>query len=72
MLTSLFFLSRFFFFALESDKDVFDDESDDDGSGSGFNIEPGLSAPCPFFDISVDHVCGLSCNGVTKSVCRVS
>ena len=35
-LRRFFFISCFFFFDLESDEDVFDDESDDDGSGSGF------------------------------------
>ena len=35
-LRQFFFLSRFLFFDLVSDKDVFDDESDNDGSGSGF------------------------------------
>ena len=34
-LRRLFFLSRFFFFDIESDKDVFDYESENDGSGSG-------------------------------------
>ena len=53
---------------MESDKDVFDDKSDNDGSGSG------LSGSCPFLfsEISVDRVCVLSVNGVTKSGCRVS
>ena len=57
----------------DPDKDVFDDESDDDGSGSRFTIESSLSALCPllFFEISVDHLCGLSGNGVTKSICCV-
>ena len=68
-LRRFFFLFRFFFFDLESDEDVFDDKSDDDGSGSGFNSGSCLSL---FFDLSVDRVSGLSCNVVTKSVCRVS
>ena len=67
-LRRLLFLSCLFFFDIESDEDVFDDESDDDGSGSR------LSGLCPFlfFEISVDFVCELSVNEVTKSVCRVS
>ena len=63
------FLSRFFFFDLVSDKDVFDEESDDDCSGSGFTSCLCLSL---FFELSVDRVSGFSCNGVTKSGCRVS
>ena len=70
MLTRFFFLFCLFSLDLESDKDVLDDESDDDGSGSGFTIESSLSASCPFSEISVDRVCGLSFNGVTKSVCQ--
>ena len=62
----------FFFLDIESDEDIFDDESGDDGSGYGFTIESGLSASCPFFEIFVNCVCGLSCNGVTKYVCCVS
>ena len=58
----IFFLLRFFFLDLEYDKDVFDDESENDGSGSGFTIKSGSSAFCPFFEISVDCVFGLSCN----------
>ena len=60
---------RFFFFDLESDEDVFDDKSEDDGSGSGFN-----SGLCLYsiIELSFDCVGGLSCNGVTKSVCCVS
>ena len=47
---------RFFFLDIESDGDVFDDESNDDGSGSGFTIESSLSSLCPFFEISTDNV----------------
>ena len=43
-LRRFFFLLRFFFFDLESDEDVFDDESDDDGSGSGFTSGSCLSS----------------------------
>ena len=57
---------RLFFLDLESDEDIFDDKSDNDGSGSGFTIGSGLSALCPFFEISFDRVCGLSCDGVVK------
>ena len=53
---------------MESDKDVSDDESDDDGSGSGFTSGSCLSS---FFELSVDRVSGFSFNVVTKSVCRV-
>ena len=35
-LQHFFFLSRLFFFDLKSDEYVFDDDSGDDGSGSGF------------------------------------
>ena len=42
----------FFFFALESDDDVFD-ESDDEGSGSGFTSGSYVSS---FFELSVDRV----------------
>ena len=41
---SLFLLIAFFFFDLESDEDVFDDESGDDGYGSGFASCPCLSS----------------------------
>ena len=64
-----FFLLRFFFFDFESDEDVFDDDYDDDGSGSRFTSGSCLSS---FFELSVDRVSGLSCDGVTKSVCRIS
>ena len=69
---TFFSYHAFFYLDIESNKYVFDDESDNDGSGSGFTIESGLSASCPFLEISVDRVCGLSCNGVTKYVCQVS
>ena len=42
MLMTIFFLLCFLFFALESDEDVFDNKSDDDGSGSKFT-----SGSCP-------------------------
>ena len=42
----------FFFFALDSDGDV-SDESDDEGSGSGFTSDFCISS-C--FELSVDHV----------------
>ena len=48
MLTMFFLLLRFFFLGLKSEQDVFDDESENDGSGSGFTIESGSSALCPF------------------------
>ena len=67
MLTMLFLLLAFFL-ALESDEDV-SDESEDEGSGSGFTSGSCLSS-C--FEISVDRVNGLLCNGVIKSVGRVS
>ena len=66
----LFFLSRFLFFVDESDDDLFDDKSDDDGSGSG------LSGTCPFSfsENSVGRVSGLFSfslvNGIFSS-CRV-
>ena len=63
------FLMRFFFFDIESDGDVFDDKSDNDGSGSGFASGSFLYS---FFELSIYRVNGLSCIGVTKSVCRVS
>ena len=69
MLMKFFFLLHFFFFDLESDEDFFDDVSDNDGSGSGFASGFCLSS---FFELSVDRVSGLSWNGITKSVCRVS
>ena len=68
MLMKIFFLFSFFLFDIESDEDVSDDESDYDGSGFGFTSGSCISS---FFEISVDHVSGLSCNVVTKSVCRV-
>ena len=68
MLTTLFFFLRFFFFALESDEDFYDDESDDEGYGYGFTFSLCLAS---FFEISVDHVSGLSFNVVTNSVCSV-
>ena len=67
MLTTFFFL-HFFFFALESDENISDDESNDGGSGSGFTSGSCLSS---FFELSVDHVSGLSFSVVTKSVCSV-
>ena len=63
-----FFLLSIFFFPLDSDKDAFDDKSDDDGSGSGFTSGSCLSL---LFELSVDHVSGLSFNVVTTSVCSV-
>ena len=69
MLTAIFFLLRFFFFDIESDEYVFDEESDDDGSGSGFTSGSCLYS---FFELSVDRVSAFLCNGVTKSVCGVS
>ena len=45
----VFLLIAFLFLDIESDGDVFDDESNDDGSGSGFTIESSLSSLCPFF-----------------------
>ena len=48
-LRHFFFLLHFFFFALESDEDVSDDESEDYGSGSGFTsgscLSPFLNYP---------------------------
>ena len=69
MLTTIFLLIAFLFLFIDSKKDVIDDKSDDDGSGSG------LSGSCPllFFEISVDRVYGMfSVNGVTKYGSRVS
>ena len=73
-LRRFFLLLRLFFFDINSDEYVFDDESDDDGYGSRFIRESGLSGLCPFLfsEISVDRVCVLLVNGVTKSGCRVS
>ena len=62
MLTTIFFLSRFFFFDIESDKDVFDDESDNDGSGYGFTRESGLSGLCPFLKFPL--VVFVDCQGM--------
>ena len=51
-LRRFFFFLRFFFFALESDDDI-SDESDDEGSGSGFTY-----GSCVYlcFELSVDRV----------------
>ena len=67
MLTTLFLLLAFFFFALESDEDI-SGEYDDDGSGSGFT-----SGLCVYscFELSVDRVSLLSSNRVTISVVSV-
>ena len=43
-LRRFFFLLRVFFFDIESDKDVSDEESDDDGSGYGFTSGSCLSS----------------------------
>ena len=59
---------RFYFFALESGEDVFDDGSDDDDSGSGFTSGLCFSS---FFELFVDRVSGFSFNVVTKSICSV-
>ena len=56
------------FFDIEYEEDASDDESEDDGSGSGFTSGLCLSS---FFELSVDHVNGLSFNVVTKYVCGV-
>ena len=69
MLTMIVFLLRFFFFDIEYYEDVFDDKSDDDGSGFGFTS--GSCIPS-CFELSVDGVIGFSYNGFTKSVCRIS
>ena len=52
MLTPLFLLRDFFFFALESDDDI-SDESYDEGSESGFTSGLYVSS-C--FELSVDRV----------------
>ena len=73
--SSFLFLRRFFFL---SHLFFFDDESDDDGSRSGssgtcsFSFFSENSVGRVSSSKSVDHVSGFSCNGVTKSVCRVS
>ena len=58
-LRHFFFLSSFFFFDLKSDEDVFDDDSDNDGSGSGFTRESGLYGSCTFLfsKISFYRIC---------------
>ena len=58
MLLMLFLPLAFFFFALESDEDVYD-ESDDEGSGSGFTSGLFVSS-C--FELSIDRVSLLSSN----------
>ena len=71
MLTTLFPLA-FFFFALESDKDI-SNESDDEGSGSGFT-----SGPCSFLFFYENSVgCVMSSKSVSimissESVGRVN
>ena len=60
--------SCFFFFALEYNEDI-SDESDDEGSGSGFTSGSCLPS-C--FELSVDHVSGLMCKVVIKYACHVS
>ena len=51
----------FFFFALESDDDV-SDESDDEGSGSGF---ASVSCVSPCFELFVDRLSSLLSSRVT-------
>ena len=68
-LRRFFLLLRFFFFDLESDEDVFDDESDDEGSGSGSHPVGAFSS---YFELSVDRVILLSSNVVTTSVYSVN
>ena len=51
----LFFLLRFLFFVDESDEDLFDDKSDDDGSGSRLS----RTFPLSLSENSVGHVSGL-------------
>ena len=58
----------FFLFALESDEDVSDDETDDEVSGFGFTSGSCLSS---FFELFVDRVSGLLFKVVTKSVSHV-
>ena len=62
MLLMLFLPLAFFFFALESDEDVYD-ESDDEGSVSGFTSGLFVSS-C--FELSIDRVSCLSSNRVTN------
>ena len=52
MITTLFLLRSFFFFALESDDEVYD-KSDDEGSGSGLTSGSCVSS---YFELSVDRV----------------
>ena len=53
---------------MESDEDVSDDKSDDEGSGSRFTTGLCISL-C--FELSIDRASGLLFKVVTKSVCRV-
>ena len=64
MLMTVFFLSCSFFFHLESDEDIFDDKSHDDGSAAGFTSSSFFSL---FLKLFVDSVSELSCNEVTPS-----
>ena len=64
MLTTIFPLIAFIFLNIESDEDVFDDKSDDDGSGYGSTIESesSLYGSCPFYFSKIPLIVFVYCH----------